>query len=80
MRLLDTVDPYRAEVPLNRVRRALEIGYPKKVRLRFHQGFASASIELGGLASLVSLSELTGLPIGPLMERYVAPLFRRSVP
>ena len=38
---------------MNRIRSALAWGYPKSLRLVFDHGFASAHLELGGLAKLV---------------------------
>ncbi|HSS02468.1 MAG TPA: hypothetical protein VLM79_35655, partial [Kofleriaceae bacterium] len=72
--LLDVWDPYRADVAVNRVRLALLAGYPKQVRLQFASGFAALAIELGGLAGLVRIDELRGLPIGPALARYLAPV------
>jgi translocation and assembly module TamB len=72
--LLDVWDPYHADVAVNRVRLALLAGYPKQVRLQFASGFAALAIELGGLAGLVRIDELRGLPIGPALARYLAPV------
>ncbi len=54
---------------MNHIRTALAFGYPKRVRIAFKQGFASAGVSFGGLASLVSVDDVRGIPIGPLMER-----------
>jgi hypothetical protein len=78
MDLIDVWDPYRADVSANRARLALKVGYPKQVRLRFHEGFAAAGIELGGLAGLVHIEEMRGVPVGPLVERYLGDLLRRE--
>jgi hypothetical protein len=72
--LLDVWDPYRAEVAANRVRLALTAGYPKQVRLQFASGFASLAIELGGLAGVVRIDELRGIPIGPALAHWLAPI------
>ena len=72
--LMDLLDPYREDVNMNRARKALLVGYPKSVRLRFDHGFMSLKLELAGLASLVSLEEVRGVPLGPLLERFVGPV------
>jgi hypothetical protein len=72
--LLDVWDPYHADVSANRVRLALIAGYPKQVRLSFASGFAALAVELGGLAGLVRIDELRGLPIGPALAHYLAPI------
>ncbi len=73
--LLDMEDPTRVDPAMNRVRELLAFGYPKRLRLVFDHGFASARLELGGLASLVSIDELSGLPMGPIVDRFLGPLF-----
>ncbi len=75
--LLDLEDPLHADASMNRVRSGLSLGYPDHVRLVFDHGFASAHIELGGLGSLVSIGELRGLPMGPMIDRLLLPLSRR---
>ena len=72
--VVDLIDPYRASVGLNRVRLALKLGYPKLVRLRFDQGFASLLIELGGLVRAVRIDEIRSIPVGPLLKRYLSPI------
>jgi hypothetical protein len=72
--LLDLQDPHRSDAGVNRVRRALALGYPDHVRLTFKHGFADAKIEFGGLARLVRVDELRGIPMGPLIDRIMAPL------
>ena len=74
-RILDLYDPYRADVNANRARLGLKIGFPKRVRLKFHEGFASVLIELGGAAGAIRIDEIEGIPIGPVMQRFAA---RRS--
>lgn len=70
-KMLDLYDPYRADVPANRMRRAMQFGYPKSVRMGFHDGFASLALELGGLAQAVRIDEMRGMPVGPVLERYL---------
>jgi hypothetical protein len=72
--LLDLEDPLHADPAMNRVRAALVFGYPDSLRLVFDHGFASAHLELGGLARLVSIGELRGIPTGPLVDKMLAPL------
>ncbi len=72
--LLDMEDPMRVDPAMNRIRTALAFGYPKRLRLVFDHGFASARLELGGLASLVSIGELKGLPMGPIVDKFLAPV------
>ena len=67
--LLDLEDPTHADAAMNRIRTALLFGYPDRLRLSFDHGFLSARLELGGLARLVSISEIRGIPIGPLVDR-----------
>jgi translocation and assembly module TamB len=72
--LLDLYDPYGADVAANRVRLALKVGYPEQVRLHFQHGFASLAVELGGLAGVVRIDEIKGVPIGPALSRWLAPV------
>jgi hypothetical protein len=72
--LLDMQDPLHTDKAMNRIRTALTVGYPDRLRLVFDHGFASARLELGGLARLISIGELRGIPMGPLVDRFVAPL------
>lgn len=71
--LLDVVDPPRTDAAINKVRRALALGYPDQVRIAFNRGFASARITFGGVASLVRLDEIRGIPMGPIIDRALAP-------
>jgi hypothetical protein len=71
--LLDLQDPTHVDPAMNRIRMALHFGYPDKLRLVFEHGFASARLELGGLAQLVSISELRGIPMGPIVDKLLAP-------
>jgi translocation and assembly module TamB len=73
--LLDQYDPHHSDGATNRVRTALELGYPDHVRILFERGFASYSITFGGLARLVKVSDVKGIPTGPLVDKYLGPLF-----
>jgi hypothetical protein len=73
--LLDLQDPLHVDSAINRIRLALNFGYPDKVRLVFDHGFASAHIEVGGLAHyLFRLSDLNGLPMGPILDKMLGPV------
>jgi hypothetical protein len=74
--LLDLQDPHRTNAAANRVRHALSLGYPDRVRVTFAHGFASARVTFGGLARLVRLEDLRGIPTGPLVDRALAPFSR----
>ncbi len=74
--LLDTWDPYHADVTANRARLALKFGYPERVRLGFEQGFASLRLELGGLTRAVRIDEIKGVPMGPLLEHFLGAAMR----
>lgn len=67
--LLDLHDPHHEDFAVNRVRRALSLGYPDRVRLSFDHGFAAARITFAGLASLVRVDELRGIPTGPIIDK-----------
>lgn len=67
--LMDAWDPYHENVSANRIRKALQYGYPKYARLRVNGGFLSAKVELGGLGSLVRIDEVRGIPTGPLLGK-----------
>jgi hypothetical protein len=70
--LLDLQDPMHLDPAINRIRSALGFGYPESLRLVFDHGFASAHLELGGLARLVSIGELRGIPMGPIVDKMLA--------
>jgi translocation and assembly module TamB len=70
--LLDLQDPLHADAGLNQMRRALRFGYPDRVRLSFQHGFANAGVKFGGLARLIKLNDIRGIPLGPLVERMVS--------
>lgn len=78
--LLDEYDPHHTDAPTNRVRTALELGYPGHVRVLLDRGFASYSITFGGLARLVTVHDVHGIPTGPLVDRYLGPLFSEDKP
>jgi len=68
-RALDALDPAWENVAMNRVRKYLAYGYPREVRVRMERGFLSAGIDLGGIASVVRIDEIRGIPTGPLLRR-----------
>jgi hypothetical protein len=72
--LLDLQDPLHLDAAMNRIRTALKFGYPDTLRLIFDHGFASAHLELGGLARIVSIGELRGIPMGPIVDKMLAPV------
>ncbi|WP_394829428.1 hypothetical protein [Pendulispora albinea] len=76
--LLDLQDPFHADPAFNRVRSALGFGYPDRLRVTFNHGFASVHVTFGGLARLVSVGDIRGIPIGPLIDRFVGPVFPSS--
>ncbi|MHB1843868.1 MAG: hypothetical protein ACYCWW_03410, partial [Deltaproteobacteria bacterium] len=72
--LLDLQDPQRTNPAMNRIRGALALGYPDHVRLLFDHGFASARFAFGGLARLVHVDDLRGIPTEPLVDQLLAKL------
>jgi hypothetical protein len=70
--LLDLQDPLHVDPAYNRIRAALAFGYPDSLRLVFDHGFASAHLQLGGLARLVSIADLRGIPMGPIVDKLLA--------
>ena len=72
--MLDAFDPYREDVQANRARMALHLGRPEQARLRFRHGFVDLWLQLGGLAEAVSIDEIRGVPLGPMMTRWLEPL------
>lgn len=70
--LLDVYDPHHADASVNRVRRTLSYGYPDRVRVSLDHGFASARITFGGLAGMVRVDELRGIPTGALIDKLLA--------
>jgi hypothetical protein len=73
--LLDEYDPHHKDVATNRVRSALGLGYPDRVHLSFDRGFVSMAVSFGGLGRLVRVDEVRGIATGPLVQRYLDPLF-----
>jgi hypothetical protein len=78
--LLDEYDPHHKDAATNRVRTALGLGYPERVHLVFDRGFANMSVSFGGLARLVKVADVHGIPTGPLVERYLGPLLSLEAP
>ncbi|HXX67830.1 MAG TPA: hypothetical protein VEK07_11640 [Polyangiaceae bacterium] len=70
--LLDLQDPSHVDPAMNRIRSALTFGYPDTLRLVFDHGFASAHLQLGGLARLISIGEIRGIPMGPIVDKMIA--------
>jgi len=71
--ILDVLDPFHESANANRVRRGLSLGYPKFVRFQLHDGAIDTKVELGGLAELVRIDEIKAVPLGPILQKYVAP-------
>ena len=71
--ILDVIDPFHESANANRVRRGLALGYPKFVRFALHDGAVDTKVELGGLAELVRIDEIKAVPLGPILQKYVAP-------
>jgi len=78
--LLDLQDPLRVDPATNRIRFALTFGYPDHARVQFDHGFASMRVAFGGLAQLINVDELRGVPTGPLIDRMLAPFSKRETP
>lgn len=76
--LLDLEDPRHVDPATNRVRYALGLGYPEHVRVSFNHGFGSLRITMGGLAQLISIDEIRGIPLGPLVDRMLLPMTPRE--
>jgi hypothetical protein len=73
--LLDLIDPYREDPSMNSLRGALKYGFPKKVSIGMSQGLMSMKVDMGGIiGSFIKLGEIQGVPLGPFMNRHVAPL------
>jgi hypothetical protein len=72
--LLDLEDPTHVDPAMNRIRTALNFGYPQSLRLVFDHGFANAHLELGGFARLVSIGDVRGIPMGPIVDKMLAPV------
>ena len=78
--MLDIIDPYHEDPDFNSVRLGLRVGYPEFLRLRMKDGFLDAKIDLGGAASVVSIDEIRGIALGPLLNLYVAPYLTPAAP
>ncbi|HLK38325.1 MAG TPA: hypothetical protein VKU41_16295 [Polyangiaceae bacterium] len=78
--LLELQDPLHVDPAINRIRTALHFGYPDRLRLVFDHGFASAHLELGGLARLISIGEVRGIPVGPIVDKTIGTLLEGSDP
>jgi translocation and assembly module TamB len=76
--LLDLDDPHHADPQMNRVRKAMALGYPDHLRLAFSHGFATVNVTFGGLARLVKIDTLRGIPMGPIIDKLLAPLDKRK--
>lgn len=72
--LLDLQDPFHADSGINRIRSAMFFGYPDKLRLTFNHGFAGLHLEMGGLARIISIDDIKGVPIGPLVDKFIPPI------
>lgn len=70
--LLDLQDPRRTDAAMNQIRGALRFGYPDRVRIAFKHGFASAGVEMGGLARMLKIRDIRGIPMGPLLEQVIS--------
>jgi hypothetical protein len=77
--MLDVWDPNHSDEQANRTRQALLAGYPKDVRIGFHQGFTEVRMEMGGLAGLSKLDPIQ-LSTGPILQKYVAPYLKLTKP
>jgi translocation and assembly module TamB len=71
--ILDVLDPFHESANANRVRQGLALGYPKFVRFALHDGAVDTKVELGGLAQVLRIDEIKAVPLGPILQRYVAP-------
>jgi translocation and assembly module TamB len=74
LELLEMIDPYRENGPLNRLRGALEWAPPQRASLAMSRGLMSMDIRLGGvLGSLLQFGAIRGIALGLFMSRHVAP-------
>ena len=76
--LLDAFDPYEENTAINRVRKWLVLGYPKSVEVEIRHNALSAGIALGGIASIVRIDPVRGVPVAPLLRRYVGPMLPKE--
>ncbi len=71
--LLDAQDPTHVDPAINGIRSALHFGHVDRLRVVFNHGFASAHLELGGLARFFRISDIEGMPVGPIVDRLLVP-------
>ncbi len=76
--MLDLQDPQRLDPATNRIRFALNFGHPDGVRVELRHGFARMKVTLGGLASLLTIGDLRGIPTGPIIDKALAPFMKRE--
>ncbi len=76
--LLDLQDPLRTDPATNRIRFAMNFGHPDGVRVELRHGFARMKVTLGGLASLLRVGDLRGIPTGPIIDKVLAPMLKRE--
>lgn len=77
--LLDLLDPYREDPSFNSLRSVLRFAHPNRVTLDLSQGLMSLEVELGGIVGrFLDFSAIRGIPLGPFMNRHVAPLLGRD--
>jgi hypothetical protein len=77
--LLDLLDPYREDPSFNSLRSVLRFAHPNRVTLDLSQGLMSLEVELGGVVGrFLDVSAIRGIPLGPFMNRHVAPLLGRE--
>ncbi len=72
--LLDAVDPWSENAAINRIRKLLTWGYPKSVQVEVRHNTLAATVSLGGIASVVRIDPIRGVPVAPLLRRYVGPM------
>lgn len=75
--MLDVMDPYRESVNMNRVRKALMVGYPEFMRLTASGALLDAEVKLGGIAGLVRIDPIRDVPLVPIIDRFVGPAIRK---
>ena len=68
-------DPLHVDPAMNRIRTALAFGYPDSLRLVFDHGFAERPPRArSGSRASISIGELRGIPMGPIVDKMLAPL------
>jgi hypothetical protein len=78
--LLDEYDPHHKDAATNRLRTALGLGYPDRATVVLDRGFANLSVAFGGVARLVKVQDVRGIPTGPIVERYLGPVLSLEGP